>query len=384
LFRVWIEVVLVCLAVFTTIALRKDATLRATWRRSVLVTLCVVYIGWQVLLGIWALHRGWVDRTALLDGWTTELRFVGFLLIAWAVALKRPWLAARWRELLLLPAALVTAFGLLQASILPKDFLKHFGYGPTTIMPYETVDQNMNYVRLQSTLRGPNPLGAYIAFITTALVVLVSRKLRRLKRAGLLLFLAAGFVVLGLSYSRSAYIGAVVAIGCAIWLSLKSDRARKWLAVAACVLALLGGGAFIALRHNSSFDDTFFHTSNGSHSSNSSNAERTSSLEQGLRDIAHDPLGNGDGSAGLASQHNNHPARVSENYYLEIGEEDGWVGMALFVAIVVLLFMALWQRRSQPLVIVLLASLVGISCINMLTPAWADETLGVLWWGLSV
>jgi hypothetical protein len=382
LFRLWIEFILLLLAPMVVIAVRKDSTLRNAWRRDALVWVSVVYIGWQIILGLWALHYGWVNHTALLDGWATDLRFVGFFLLVWAVATQQQWLAARWRELLLIPAAVATVFGLLQAFVLPNDILRHVGYGPQTIMPFETVDQKATYVRIQSTLRGPNPLGAYLALTMTALVTLIAGKLRTAQRAGLVFCIVTTSVVLGLTYSRSAYIGTVLAIAVACWLLLKSERARILLLAASVLLVLVLSSAFLALRHNSQFENTFFHTDQHSHAS-SSNQVRRSALVEGARDVLREPFGRGAGSAGPASAHNNHPARIAENYYLQIGQESGWLGLGLFMAMNVLVAIRLWQRRTHQLAVLLLGSFVGISVINMLSHAWADDTLGMLWWGLA-
>jgi hypothetical protein len=382
-FRLWIELLLVPLTPLTLAAVYGNEKLRAMWRRDALVWVCLAYICWQVVLGLFALHAGWVNRTALLTGWATDLRFIAFLLICWAIASQRRWLAARWRELLLLPAAAVTLFGALQAWLLPADILRHVGYGKDTIQPFSTVDQKAAYVRVQSTLRGPNPLGAYMAMVITALAAQVLRKAGRQWRIAAAVFLALAFVVLGATYSRSAYIGTALSLGTAAWLLLTSERAKTWLLVAAGVFVLVAGAAFAGLRHNDQFQNTFFHTDEHSHSGASSNAVRTSALTQGARDMLDHPLGRGPGSAGPASVHNSQPPRIAENYYLQIGQESGWLGLGLFLAANVLVVLKLWQRRGQQLAIVLLASLVGISFINLLSHAWADETLGMLWWGFA-
>jgi hypothetical protein len=43
----------------------------------------------------------------------------------------------------------------------------------------------------------------------------------------------------------------------------------------------------------------------------------------------------------------------------------------------------LWKRRSDPLALTLLASLVGICFVNLLSHAWTDDTLAYTWWGLA-
>jgi O-antigen ligase len=99
----------------------------------------------------------------------------------------------------------------------------------------------------------------------------------------------------------------------------------------------------------------------------------------------HQPFGAGPGTAGPASEHNNHPARIAENYFLQVGQEAGWLGLGLFIAIVVLIGKSFWDRRIEPnqLVIVMLSSLVGLIVVNLLLPAWTDDTLAYVWWGLA-
>lgn len=383
LFRLWIEALLLLVTPLAVITIGGTVKLRRAWRRDALLWVCVAYIVWQLIMGLVALRAGWVNHTALLDGWATDIRFIAFLVVTWAVALQRHWLADRWRALLLLPALLATGFGLLQALILPADVLRHVGYGPKTIVPFETVDQKSAYVRVQSTLRGPNPFGAYLVIVITALAALVLNKLRQVQRVLLVLSLLATGLVLGFTYSRSAYIGTVFAVAVVAWLSLHSARAKRYALIAVGVCMLLAGSAFLVLRHNSQFENTFFHTDEHSRSAHSSNQVRASALEQGMRDVLHQPLGHGAGSAGPASAHNDHPARIAENYYLQVGQESGWLGLGLFLAINIMVVVRLWQRRGEQLAIILLASFVGLSFVNLLSHAWADDTLGMLWWGLA-
>ncbi|HSW98822.1 MAG TPA: O-antigen ligase family protein [Candidatus Saccharimonadales bacterium] len=381
-FRLWIEFALVPLAVWAAVAIGRDAGRRRPWLRDPLVLLGAAYIVWQLVMGVFARLAGWVNTSALLTGWAADLRFPAFLLVCWVAAMQRPWLARCWRQLLLVPAAIATGFGVLQAWVLPVDFLRHFGYGPQTIAPFSTVDQKTAYIRVQSTLRGPNPFGAYLVLPISALASTLVRGVKQ-RRAGALVFLALACAALGTTYSRSAYIGAVLSVAYLCWLAVPKGRARSWLLAGMAAAVLVFGAAFLAFRHNSQFQNTFFHTDSHSGSRTSSNAARSSALEQGVKDVLTQPLGHGPGSAGPASAHNNRPARIAENYYLQVGQEAGWIGLGLFLAINVLVAIKLWQRRGHQLAVVLLASFVGISFINMLSHAWADDTLGMLWWGFA-
>jgi O-antigen ligase len=143
----------------------------------------------------------------------------------------------------------------------------------------------------------------------------------------------------------------------------------------------LSGG--LALRHNSHFDNLIFHTSPHSVST-TSDKNHESALEQGLHVLAHNPLGLGPGTAGPASVYNhNGPVRLAENYFVQIGEETGWLGLALFIAINVVVGLALWRARANPLALALWASLIGISFVGLLSHIWSDDSLCYIWWGLA-
>jgi hypothetical protein len=93
-------------------------------------------------------------------------------------------------------------------------------------------------------------------------------------------------------------------------------------------------------------------------------------------------LGQGLGSAGPASVYNIKSAKISENYYVQIAQETGIIGIALFVSINVLLGIYLYKSGSESSII-LFASLIGISFVNLLSHAWSDDTLSLLWFGLT-
>jgi O-antigen ligase len=282
---------------------------------------------------------------------------------------------------LLWPAVVVIGFGLLQHFVLPVSFLSHVGYGPETIPASQTVDQKPQYVRVQSTLRGANPLGAYLIVVLAALwVQAVSYKRQRLL-FGIVLF--GGLTVLLFSYSRSAWLGAAIALVWMVWGTLPTRKVRRAVLLAGAIVILLGASGLYGLRHNDLIQNTVFHTDERSSSIQSSNAARADSLKTAIKDIVREPLGRGPGTAGPASFRNLRPARIAENYYLQIGQEVGVIGLGLFIAINLIIGWRLWRLRQQPLALVLLASFVGLSVVSMLSHAWADDTLAYLWWGLT-
>lgn len=381
--RLWKELLLLLLSPLAVYLAYKTPGLWRQVKQGWLFWCIACYTLLQLVLGVIALAQGQVNSFALEYAWVINLRPFLIFTIAFVVAARSRWLRNHWEQLLLYAGAVVIGFGLLQMFVLPTNFLQHFGYSDTTIAPFETVDQKMDYVRIQSTLRGSNPLGAYLVLVLSALVVLLIKSRRDQRQIMGITMLSAGLVVLVATYSRSAYAGMVVASLAAVMLVVHGRQSKKRLAYVLAACLLLACGALALLHDNDRFENTFFHTDETSQSAASSNSQRASALQSGLHDVLHQPFGQGPGTAGPASQHNDAPARIAEDYYLQVGQETGWLGLGLFLAILVAVAKRLFRLRVDPLARTLLASLVGISVINLVSHAWADDTLGLLWWGLA-
>lgn len=388
LLRLWKEVLLLGLMPVAAVMiwrtpgswqrLRSGQLFAGRWLMWAILAYVVLHIG----LGLLALAKGQVNSQALLYAWVVNLRPLLIFVLALIIASHSHWLRRHWRPLLLLPAAGVIAFGLLQTFVLPIDYLANFGYSKATIEPYETVDEKLDYIRVQSTMRGSNPLGAYLIVVLGALAVLLRRE-RNWRHIGGGLLLVGGVAVLAATYSRSAYIGSVVTLLAVLVLAMRSQRQRRWLAVGVALAALVVATAFATLRENDRFENTFFHTNEHSRSADSSNDVRMLALQSGVQDVVTEPFGRGPGTAGPASVHNSGQVRIAENYYLQIGQETGWLGLGLLLSILVMLARRLWRLRSDPLARILLVSLAGISIVNVVQHAWADDTLALVWWGFA-
>ena len=376
--RVWKEILLLLAIPPILWLIWRAPELRKWLKQSWIARLFGLYVVLHLLLGTWALAQNEVNATAFIYSLIVSLRFIGFFLLCAVIVSQNDFLRRHWQKLLLLPAAAIIIFGLIQKFLLPYDFLRHFGYGKDTIVAYQTVDSNLDYRRIQSSLRGANPLGAYLVLIIPAFWLSL-QKTRVWRWLGLL----GGLVVLLFSYSRSAWLGLVAAVASLRGVTLKTfNFSYRTIIVVLLLLALLGGGFFLTNKSDDA-QRTIFHTSDESVASSSSNADRLASMKAGTKDIIRQPLGHGPGTAGPASFRNDQPARISENYFLQIGQEVGIAGIAIFVAICVLVGRELWRHRSEQLAKILLASLVGITFVNLLSHAWTDDTLAYLWWGMA-
>jgi hypothetical protein len=377
LIRIWKEIILVLVVPVAVWLAWRQPNLKSWLFNSWIVRLYVIYVLLHVLLGLVALHTSQVNRSALIYALIINLRFIGFFIVCYIAATSSELLKKKWRAILLIPASLVVMIGVVQRFLLPYDFLQHFGYGPNTIPAYQTVDANLNYRRIQSTLRGANPLGAYLVLMIPAFLTVVK------SRAAKIAIVLLSFIVLFYSYSRSAIIGVFLALIVLAWLTKAYAGRLRWLAIISLIILLIGVGGFLKLKSNQSAQDTILHTSTSSGSKISANDVRTNALRMGLNDIIIQPLGRGPGTAGPASFRTNGSARIAENYYIQLGQEVGVIGLGIFAAINVLVALQLWHRRNEKLPQILLASLAGITFVNLLSHAWTDDTLAYLWWGLA-
>ncbi len=303
-----------------------------------------------------------------------------FFIVVWIVASRSRLLDKWWPFAVITPATAVILFGLLQQFVLDKQFLTHFGYGAETIPAFQSVDQKTEYARAQSTLRGPNPLGTYLVVIMTALVGFW-HKFKSYRFSVGLLFAAAA-VLLFFSYSRSAWTGLLVSLAAWLLLAINNKKVLKRTLIAGLVGCGLVGVSIYSLRDNDYVQNTIFHTDENSASQTSTNQVRTQAIKEGLKDVWSHPLGQGLGSAGPASARGPAP-KIAENYYIQVAQETGFFGLFLYLAITAGAGYRLFERRRQLLAQILLASLIGISVVNLVSHAWMDDTLSLLWWGLA-
>lgn len=380
-FRLWKEALLLLCVAGTLYLIATDHKIRFHTLSRRLVWLILAYMALTAVWGLLALNQHDVTRKALGYGLIVNLRYLAFFLVTWAVALRLGRLKANWPRLLYWPAIVVVIIGLLQAFVLPHDFLQHFGYGPNTILPVETINHNNNYVRVFSTLRGANPLGAYLV-IPISLVTVWLLKGRRNWGQGL--FLATALVVLFFTFSRSAWAGAALSIIVILFLSRLSHRSQRIAIGATAALVVVGVALALIFHENVRYQNFILHTQTHSAVPTTSDQGHLAALRSGLSGLSHHALGNGPGTAGPASFYNTgHPVRIAENYYIQIGQEVGWLGLLMFLLINAGVAYLLFVRRDDPLALALFASFIGITFINLLSHAWADDTLAYVWWGLA-
>jgi O-antigen ligase len=186
------------------------------------------------------------------------------------------------------------------------------------------------------------------------------------------------------SGSRGAWLGLIAAAMTFGWLRLNSRQAKQLFLTGIAASLIAASGIVVLLRDNDFVQNIVFHTDEHSTSKVSSNSAHVAYSIAAAKEIISEPLGRGPGTAGPAGVYNTgHPARIAENYFLQIGQETGWLGLGLFLAIYALLAWELWLRRKLLLAQVLLASLAGLSVMALLMHIWTDDTIAYLWFGLA-
>lgn len=378
LIKSWKEILMGVAAVIALVLLRRHG--QAKILREPLMIGVEAYAAVHLLS--LALFRNNLDST--LAGLMIDLRYVLFFTLVYVAVRLFPGLRQMFIKVGIAGALVVVVFALLQAFVLPVDVLKYIGYDVNNIAPYLTVDQNPDFIRINSTLRGPNPLGAYAVIILAPLVAwLVARRSKSDKKPALIVatLIFGGIVSLWASYSRSALIAAVIATVVVLGATVMRKASRRaWLIAGVVFISILG--VLVAARDSNLVSNIILHENPGESNSINSNEGHVNSLQEGIDLLVMQPFGAGIGSAGSASLLDVKPL-IIENQYLFIAHETGWLGLAVFTLIFVGIMNRLWVRRKDWLALGVFASGLGMAVIGLFLPVWTDDTVAIVWWGLA-
>ncbi len=346
--------------------------------RRILFLICL-YLGMNTIYLAFS-HGSIAQRLA---GFDVNTRFFSLFLIAYFVGTTYRNTEKLILKIVVVGLGIVGIFGLLQSTILPHDFLSHFGYNGKIIPSYFTIDGSGGLIRFSSTLRGPNVLGAYMVVAIPVLVsfwIYIRKGLSfnyQLLFSATLLFSVA---TLYFTYSRSAWIGIVIAL--LVYLFFVFKRYKLQLLIVATVLGLATALVVISNRNTYFIQQVVFHTDPSEQSGFNSDNARLESLRVGFSGLENSVIGHGIGASGTPSTYGNKPVIV-ENYFLDIAYQFGYLGLVLFSIIYLYTIRLLWALRNNWLVVSLISSFIGLSIISMLWPVWSDETVAYIWWGLA-
>jgi hypothetical protein len=372
LIQAWKELLVIILVLATAALIYRQPARLA--RGGQLLPYSALAFG-AIALIITAIHPQTIS--AILYGIKTDFEYIVLFFVALYGASKSLYLKLPF--IILLTSAIVAAFGILHATVLPHDILTHVGYGPTTVAPYQFVGSLSDTIRTPSTLGGPNQLGSFLILPLVLALALWIRKPRWILVLAGLLYTAC----LWYTYSRSAWVGAAVAVGVTIGALITTRLAALRLGLAALILVVLGSSLLVVgASHTSAYEYFVLHSGAGVETNNST-TQHASALKAGLLAVQNQPFGQGLGSAGPASFHAD-TALIPENYYLQIAIETGILGLIAFTAFILAAGLKLWHNRHEHVLVpALIGALAGISVVNLFLHGWADSSTALIYWSVA-
>lgn len=313
-------------------------------------------------------------------------RLLWYVLIGYSIVILQPKVvnAKKFVNLLLILSTIVCLIGLLQW-LLPKDILTHFGYSiDRGVKPNFFIDDKPDLPRVFSTLRDPNSLGAFLILPITLLAHSLVEFWKTKKRMLLSGLLVLHSLILFLTFSRSALLGAVLSVAAVIALGYhkKLVTLTRRFAIPLTILFVVTLVGIFALRDQYIVQNVVFHSDENTQLADSNNLH-VIQIQKGLDGIADQPLGNGPGTAGLVSVHNENGGLLTENFFVQIAYEVGVLGLLTFLGFLYVVIKKLWQTRKNHTAQILLASFVGLVLMNMLLHTWSNEAVATAWFLLA-
>ena len=381
LWKSWKEILLGILMILVIAWLSANSHRWKSLAQDKLFWLIVAFVGALMLISVYFASVNGRDATAA--GFAMDTRYllvfgIGYVLFRFG---KFSWPNIRRNIALFLITAgtIVAAIGLLQVWVLPADFLVQFGYDKhLTIAPYVLIDENPDALRAFATLRGPNDFGAFLILPLMLSVLFAHRN--KWFICSVVIILAGIFA----SGARSAWIGAIVSLAMLAVLMFggRVIRSRNVIGIAVTSVAAIVIVGLLAVNIPA-VRLAVFHSSPGDSSlTEGSTDQHWAATMNGVQRVVDRPLGCGAGCAGPASYYSSQP-HISENYYVQIAEEVGVIGLGLWIAIIGIIARRLWQRREDWLACALLASFAGLSVIGFWLHVWSDDPLSLTVWAVT-
>lgn len=310
------------------------------------------------------------NSEAVLFGVKTNLVALAVFFIAQIPIASKSFLKKNLQWIVILPAVVVSIFAIFQAFLIPPELLEKIGYSVETINPRQIIDGSINFYRSFSSLGGPNQLGAYL------LMPLAFSLVYGIKQKNWLAILSSVPILAGivLSFSRSAWIGAVITFFLSIFISIPKKQKIYFLVSSLALGSIVGVLVLSQIGTNERLQNVLLHGRVFEGRIEGSDQQRINSIANTASEIVARPFGHGLGSAGPASFRADKPV-IPENWFLQIAYEIGIIGLLLYIFAFAALLGDFIRNRSNPLAASLFSATVGILVINIFLQAWADSTL---------
>lgn len=291
------------------------------------------------------------------------------------------------KKIVIYSGIIVAFVGISQVMYLPDNLYDSFGYSDKAGTPanYYIGDSKQDE-RAFSTLKDPNSLGSYMIIIILILIAEVTKKKSRiLSKKVLYSFIVISTLCLTLTYSRSAALGLLVAVGIYFYFDKSlNPKIKKFAGIAVLTTSVLCILAVLIFRNSYFIQTVVFHIDETTVSENTSNSIRSNAIKESIERIQEKPLGEGLGTAGPSALKNTEQkVGLTENHYLQVAVELGIIGLSIFIAITVLLAIKLYKIKDDNLSLAVLASFMGLIITNNLVHIWSNEAVAYTWWGIA-
>ncbi len=267
----------------------------------------------------------------------------------------------------------VVLFGILHALFLPKDILVQFGYSlerdiwdvSNAAASCQPLEHTQKFCRAIATFGGPTRFGTYLLLLlgVSTFTLLKAKKSSSKYFLGILAVLA--ILNLLFTFSRSIWIGFFFGIVAILFLIAKTRTAPiPWVKIIVSLSAIILVFLFFTFD---SLKIIFLRAS--------STSEHFELFKTGAQAFFAHPFGMGLGTAGPASLR--FERFITENWYLQIALEMGFLGLAIFLA-------GLYQMlRSAFLSSPGIAfALIGIAVAGLFTHSFEETTTVILLGGM--
>lgn len=254
---------------------------------------------------------------------------------------------------------------------LPHDFLVSFGYFADASVDavnkpasYCQLLENTTQCRWQSVLAGPIRLGAFLILFLGS--IFASKIFSKYVQYFLI---AISFVVLGYTFSRAAWIGAIVFFGTVALGTI------DWKKISKKIWMILFGMFFTLIIFASGFL-IFSNTVQNTIIRSGSTSAHYQGAIQSIETIHSHPEGIGIGNAGPASaQLGPEKKFLNENWYLQIFTELGVLGGILFMLICFIVLQKLYFQNT-----IFFATTLALMSMACFTHVWEESSVAYTLW----
>lgn len=283
----------------------------------------------------------------------------------------------------LISGTLALIFGLMQISLLSPEFMQNFGYSGSveeyvrvgTLSTYTAVDPSLPDVyRIQSFLPGSLQFSSYLVVLLSLMIIFIFLT-KKSKKYIFILLTALAFLAVYSTHTRSAWIAVLFSLLAIATFFIKN---KKVLLISILSLFLLSSIAIYVFNNNYDIQTVILHGEFREGELFGSTQAHFDSLIDSADLFIKNPLGNGVGYSGPVSRLNQNPI-ITENGYLQIGLELGFLGLIIFMLVITGILASLKEAYinskdnfQKYLSIGLFSALLGVSINNIFLHTFSD------------